>query len=75
MEQTDELIELPNIRQIYAQEHVQQLRDHIGAVTLNRGYIGELQMIGRGPVGTTPLKESISSIPVEILLCDMMMHL
>ena len=56
MEQTDGLIGLPNIRQIYAQEPVQQLRHHIGAVISNGGYIGELQMIGRGPVGTTPLK-------------------
>ena len=56
MEQTGGLIGLPNIRQIYAQKHVPQLRDHIGAVILKGGYIGELQMIGRGPVGTMPLK-------------------
>ena len=36
--------------QIYAQEHVQQLRNHVGAVILNEGYIGELQMIGREAV-------------------------
>ena len=42
-------------RQVYAQEHIQQLRNHVGAVILNAGYVGELQMNGIGPVGTTPL--------------------
>ena len=29
-------------RQIYAQEHIQQLRNHVGAVILNEGNISEL---------------------------------
>ncbi len=52
-------------RQVYAQEHIQQLRNHVGAVILNGGYIGELQMNGVGPVGTTPLKPEHSLPPSE----------
>ncbi len=51
--------------QIYAQEHIQQLRNHLGAVILNGGYIGELQMNGVGSVGTTPLNPEYSLRPSE----------